>query len=231
MDELHRRCTDQINRYDRSHGADVVEDCCIEIVRKAAQGLYEALAALLELCTWLTSKRCPPELRERGLADDFSQEVNIKMLKKFQSTESPYQPITFAAFRAYLNTTMYRVKLDMMSELAKRDVNEKDIQPDIPDDEREESAPKKSRGAPERSKIESTHETHILVQNVLDFLTKPLDREIIVLRYKEGLSVDEVVDELKFIYPDLTKDMVYEIAANAILRIKRYYRKTGEFGV
>ena len=110
LDNLLQDCQEQMAQYKRKQVRE--SPSCAEIVRRAAAQDGAALRVLLALSDPIVRSRCPRALR--GVADDVVQEVHLRLVRKFHSTQNPYQATTFAAYHAYLNLTVRSVVLNLL---------------------------------------------------------------------------------------------------------------------
>ena len=115
LTELVSECQDEMNRFKASSDHHQDSACCAEIVRRAAKGDNSAIEMLLGITTPYVRRDCNKHLNSRNeLIDDAQQEVIRRLIKKFQSKESPYQPRSMAEYLNYVKLVARSVAINML---------------------------------------------------------------------------------------------------------------------
>lgn len=197
-------CKSQIIAYKRNdNNGD--SPSCAEIVRRAAHGDQEALAILLEISKPIIEQKCPHKLGE--MIEDVVQEVNLRLIRKFQSRDNPYKPAKFAQFHTYLNLTISSVILNLFRKMRHEARFEQPYDEFITDNH--------------VVSLTTEMERREFFQMLLHQLPDPLEAEAFRRRYALGETIEEIVEALKAITPDITKDRVRKLLEYALRRLRK----------
>ncbi len=202
---LERECQQAIEEYDRTRNPKTDSSSSVEILRHAARGEKEPIGVILALSRSLIERKCPPDLRAH--VEDITQNVTLRLIKKFYNQKSPFHVTTFPKYRVYVKTTTANVIIDFRN----RSPDEKSL-----DKLREEE-----KFEPQQEDDTKRVETLMLFNRCLDLLTDPLEREVIRRRYGLGQKPLEIVQALRSTWPELDTKKVYRFAENAIRRLKK----------
>lgn len=182
---------------------------CVEIIRLAAAGDREALAILFEITMPIVTRLCPPALGPQQ--DDIVQEVNLRLLRKFRNTASPFLPSTFLAYCKYVTQTTNHIIYNLSTrDKAHLSLDEHEAKGGYPP-----TAPSATAASA------ATVESGLLLQTLLTYLDNPLEREVFRRRYYLDETPEEIVAALQPIAPEMTKQSVYRLIEFAIRRLKK----------
>lgn len=205
LEVLYQTCREQIARYRKDAAArrtSQSSDCCDEIVRRSCLQDREALGILLEISSQIAASQ-----RGEASEGDFEQEVILRLLTQFNKRALVFH--SFAAYRKYVNLTALCVKIDLFR-------SEKHLW------EPGESLEEISSLTPS---VEDQYYFQWLVDRCLEVLHRPLEREVFVRRYVHGEDVSEIVADLHMAWPDLKRQDVYDAAAVALRRVRKWLEK------
>ena len=204
LSQLQTICRQQIANFKKNSQHIEESLSCLEIVRRAAQGLQEAIAVVLEIVKEFVYAKCPPNLSEQR--EDLAQEVSIRLIRKFLNKQKPFQPKTFPQFIHYVNLTIKSVlqstqfsqsPVDSLTEIEEQYV--------------------------EPSGLDTTEqiEREAQIQSILALLPDVLEREAFLRRFGLEETPDEIAKALLLLDSEMTKQKVYRLVERALRRIKR----------
>lgn len=172
---------------------------CLEILRQAIERCdCAALRALLvEISYPLIARYCPPELSH--CLPDVQQEVALRLLRRFSNPARPFVVESFPAYLKYLSKTVRSVTHKMLKHEQTIALSEDHVQ-----DDRESE----------------TVEQAQLALRMLDALPNPLQRECLRRRYLLDQSPAEIVQALRPLYPDITKEQVYRALERGLRQLR-----------
>lgn len=182
---------------------------CAEIVRHAASGNSEALGLLLnEISKPIIMSRCPQGLR--GEIDEFVQQVNERLIRKFLSTNSPFRALSFQAYHSYLNATIQSVISNWARQ--KRPVSLLD------------GGHKNQKTEPATSPTTNKVEREEIFEKLLALLPDPLEQEVLMRRIALDESPNEIVESLKLVGKSVTKQEVFRLTEKALRHLRKNYK-------
>lgn len=206
IQELRQRCQEQRKIYKRSSGTIQGKDCD-EIVRRACQHDQEAWNILFEISWEIAVQRCP-YLEEK---EDLAQDVVLRLFRRAQKMDDPLKFLNFAQYHRYLNVIIKHVSIKA------GEVRKKNAQVDSLDEFDENGKKEPFEWKDPDDPIEQKR----LFSLCLSTLPNLLEREVFIRRYHRGETIAEIVKALKSVRPDIDEDQVYDLAANAIRRVRK----------
>lgn len=206
LEQLCQECQTQLQQFQRVRNRHVDSSSCDEILRRAAQGDAEALDILLTISLPLIRQHCPPALRQSS--DDVQQLVAERLIRKFRSSDSPYQAGTFAAYRVYLNKTI----MSVCSNLQQRDRPTESL-------ERLQASIGFEPAQPDGPVTDLYR--HVLFARCEALLPDAWHREVFRRRIVRQDDVATIIRDLQPGMPHLTHQDVYRVAAQCILILSK----------
>ena len=198
-------CISQVENFQNTYDTTGDSSSCDEIVRRAAAGNLEAVAALLyDITKPLIEKRCPPDLKNQR--DDLVQDVLMRMLYRLRHPDLPFVAQGFPAYRHYLNLTISK-SISLL-----RPSNDSSSLEDLIEQEMEATV--------EQDSMIELQET---VNGILSRITNPVGREIIRRQYVDNESYDEILVALQLIDPTMNKKKIYKLAENSLKQLKKSF--------
>ncbi|MCE7980825.1 MAG: sigma-70 family RNA polymerase sigma factor [Caldilinea sp. CFX5] len=186
--DLLGECQEKMAAY-RS-GLVVDSASCAEIVRRAVvEQNMEARGILLErISKPIIMRRCQrkyPELL--GEIEDIVQEINLRLLQKFNNRSAPFRVSTFAEYCSYVNITLHHFVLNL-----KRQQQRVPLIVSFPD-ENEQYKYQAPAGLTIPSPANEI-ERRLLWQQILSKLPNPQVREVLERYYGLGESTAEIAE-------------------------------------
>jgi|GEM_PF-3193962 len=205
--QLTKECQQQINAYQKKSVPNEKSLSCLEIVRRAASNVQDALGAILEINRSFIYARCTGDLYEER--EDISQVVSIRLIEKFKNRLKPFQVTDFASYRRYVKLTIESVIIDLGTKSSVPSISLEESQ--------EEFGPDYAIPSEELDPAEilSLREQ---VGLVLDQLN-PLEKEILIRRYVDKQSVKEIVADLALSDMQFDSKRAYRILERAKERL------------
>ncbi|MEM7535058.1 MAG: sigma-70 family RNA polymerase sigma factor [Chloroflexota bacterium] len=201
--QLRVECQKQISTYHKTQTEE--SQSCLEIVRRAATGDIDALTILCEMNQQFVYPRCPSELYDQR--EDILQEVNIRLTRRFQNQQKRFTTSSFGEYRSYINTILDSVLrnppfIKVVPDSLDAILEQVGSEPSIPDNTQE-------------------FLRYELADAILAILTDRMEREAFRRRMILEQSYEEIVEELRPLDPDMTKQKVYRLVERALRRIKK----------
>jgi hypothetical protein len=181
---------------------------CDEILRQAAAHDDPAISALIQVSEPLARRNCP--LRRPALIDDWAQEVLLQIVVKMRNRASPYvikppPPRPFVSYQAYLKITGRNLAYDMLR-----------AEPDRSDLSLEQAQAASGDQIADPHSDLAELERLMRFERLLEYIRRPLDREIFRLRFDLHLSPDAAAEALGQQGLEVTKQQVFRSVERSI---------------
>ena len=207
LTEIASECQDEMNRFKASSDHHQDSACCAEIVRRASKGDRSALETLVDITTPYIRRDCDKHLDLRKeLIDDAQQDVILRLVDKFQNKKSPYQARSMGEYLSYVKLVAYSVSMNMLRRPIPLSIEEleKDSGFEIEAD---------------RNDINEV-ERRILFNQALASIDDPLDKKLILLRYKYDLTPQQIFIWLDSRQVNIKIDDIYRRLEKCIVKLK-----------
>ncbi len=204
LDVLLEECRAQVKAFkDGVNRGDSTS--CAEIVRRAATGDDAALGTLLhDISRPIVEQKC--RRQPHDVLEEIVQEVNLRLVRKFHNQKSPFRAGAFAEYHNFLNLTIHSVVYNLQTR-GERFASLEALYDNYGIE-------------PVALEPIAEIEQRTILNELLEVLLTPLEREALYRRYIIGETPGQIAEALRLIEPDMTQKKVQRLVERTLRKLR-----------